>query len=192
MQSNGQKSQIIKRTSFLNSSSTLNTINRSNSIVQDNNQKQELRRYPTQWTEQLDNKSDNRFHQSIMNKSREDCNPNLAQPSKIFGIQDGKNPSRFHTINTANEDLLTSIKKRNQSLGKIGSWQQTSKQIESQWISKSNTGITLSRRLDAQVSLSELLEISRQLDCSQQDEIKQLSGNYVSQLFQLSQTIEKR
>ncbi|CAD8199174.1 unnamed protein product [Paramecium octaurelia] len=188
MQSSGQKSQIIKRTTFLNSSSAFSTNSRTNSIVQDNNQKKELRRYPTEWAEQIDNKSDNRFHHTIINKSRDEHNPNLASPSKIFGIQEGNNPSRFHTTN---EDLLSSFRKKNQSLGNLGSWQFTAPQPQSSLISKSNTSKTLSKRVDLAVPLSELLEISRQLDCSQQEEIRQLSRGYVNQLFQLSQTIER-
>ncbi|CAD8082032.1 unnamed protein product [Paramecium primaurelia] len=188
MQSSGQKSQIIKRTTFLNTSSAFSTNSRTNSIIQDNNQKKELRRYPTEWAEQIDNKSDNRFHHTIINKSKEEHNPNLASPSKIFGIQDGNNSSRFHTTN---EDLLSSFRKKNQSLGNLGSWQFTSPQTQSSLISKSNTNRTLSKRIDQSIPLSELLEISRQLDCSQQDEIRQLSRGYVNQLFQLSQTIER-
>ncbi|CAD8174334.1 unnamed protein product [Paramecium pentaurelia] len=188
MQSSGQKSQIIKRTTFLNTSSAFSTNSRTNSIIQDNNQKKELRRYPTEWAEQIDNKSDNRFHHTIINKSKEEHNPNLASPSKIFGIQDGNNSSRFHTTN---EDLLSSFRKKNQSLGNLGSWQFTSPQTQSSLISKSNTSRTLSKRIDQSIPLSELLEISRQLDCSQQDEIRQLSRGYVNQLFQLSQTIER-
>jgi hypothetical protein len=43
-------------------------------------------RYPTEWVEQIDNKSDNRFYHTILNQSKAEHNPSLASPSKIFAM----------------------------------------------------------------------------------------------------------
>ncbi|CAD8193003.1 unnamed protein product [Paramecium octaurelia] len=189
MQSSVQKSSIIKRSTFLNQSQAFTTATRTSSAFKDSSDKKELRRYPTEWVEQIDNKSDNKFHHTILNKSKEDHNPNLASPSKIFGIQDGNNPSRFHT---QNDDMLSAFRRKNQSLGNLGSWQFQSPSTQSTAKDNSKT-IThsFSKRIDQAVPLSELLEISRQLDCSQPEEIKQLSRGYVNELFQLSQKIDR-
>ncbi|CAD8127495.1 unnamed protein product [Paramecium sonneborni] len=190
MQSSLQKSSIIKRSTFLNQSQAFTTTSRPSSAFKDNSDKKELRRYPTEWVEQIDNKSDNKFHHTIMNKSKEDHNPNLASPSKIFGVQEGNNPSRFHT---QNDDIVSSFRRKNQSLGNLGSWQFQSPSAQSivKDNNNKNTALSFSKRLDLAVPLSELLEISRQLDCSQPEEIKLLSRGYVNELFLLSQKIER-
>ncbi|CAD8126458.1 unnamed protein product [Paramecium sonneborni] len=189
MQSSVQQSSIIKRSTFLNQSQAFTTTSRTSSAFKDNSDKKELRKYPTEWVEQIDNKSDNKFHHKILNISKEDHYPNLASPSKIFGNQDGNNPSRFHT---QNDDMLSSFRRKNQSLGNLGSWQFQSPSTQS--ITKDNNKAvahSFSKRIDQAVPLSELLEISRQLDCSQPEEIKQLSRGYVNELFSLSQKIER-
>ncbi|CAD8114967.1 unnamed protein product [Paramecium primaurelia] len=189
MTSSVQQSSIIKRSTFLNQSQAFTITSRNSSAIKNNDDKKELRRYPTEWVEQIDNKSDNRYHHTILNKSKEDHNSNLASPSKIFENQDGNNPSRFHT---QNNEMLSAFRRKNQSLGNLGNWQFQSPSTKST-VKDNRKTIThsFSKRLDLAIPLSELLEISRLLDCSKPDEIKQLSRGYVNELFQMSQKIER-
>ncbi|CAD8188230.1 unnamed protein product [Paramecium octaurelia] len=192
MLSSSQKSQVYKRTSYLTESvSILNSARPQQSYV-NTLEKKELRRYPTEWAEQVDNKTDNRFHHVILNQSKAEHNPNLASPSKIFGLTESRR------LNTQNDDLLSSFRRKNQSLGNIGSWQFNSTPVANQsQNTQSKVSTTqkpqpmLTRKLDQSVPLRDLLELSRQLDSATPEEIQQLSKGYVNELVQLSQTITR-
>ncbi|CAD8079637.1 unnamed protein product [Paramecium primaurelia] len=192
MLSSSQKSQVYKRTSYLTESVSQPITARPQSSYVSTLEKKELRRYPTEWAEQVDNKTDNRFHHVILNQSKAEHNPNLASPSKIFGLTESRR------LNTQNDDLLSAFRKKNQSLSNLGSWQFNSTPVANQSSNTQTKSSTtqkpqpmLTRKLDQSVPLRDLLELSRQLDQATPDEIKQLSKGYVNELVQLQQTITR-
>ncbi|CAD8186041.1 unnamed protein product [Paramecium pentaurelia] len=192
MLSSSQKSQVYKRTSYLTESGSQPITARPQSTYVSTLEKKELRRYPTEWAEQVDNKTDNRFHHVILNQSKAEHNPNLASPSKIFGLTESRR------LNTQNDDLLSAFRKKNQSLSNLGSWQFNSTPVANQSSNTQTKSSTtqkqqpmLTRKLDQSVPLRDLLELSRQLDQATPDEIKQLSKGYVNELVQLQQTITR-
>ncbi|CAD8103902.1 unnamed protein product [Paramecium sonneborni] len=192
MLSSSQKSQVYKRTSYLTESVSIPNTARPQSSMTTTYEKKELRRFPTEWAEQVDNKTDNKFHHVIINQSKVEHNPNLASPSKIFGLTESRRQ------NTQNDDLLSVFRRKNQSLSNLGSWQFNSTPVANQSSntqSKASTTQkpqpTLSRKIDQSVPLRDLLELSKQLDQATPEQIQQLSKGYVNELFQLQQTITR-
>ncbi|CAK65388.1 unnamed protein product (macronuclear) [Paramecium tetraurelia] len=192
MLSSSQKSQVYKRTSYLTESGSLPITARPQSSYVSTLEKKELRRYPTEWAEQVDNKTDNRFHHVILNQSKAEHNPNLASPSKIFGLTESRR------LNTQNDDLLSAFRRKNQSLSNLGNWQFNSTPVANQSQNTQSKASTtskpqpmLTRKLDQSVPLRDLLELSRQLDQASPEEIQQLSRGYVNELVQLQQTITR-
>ncbi|KAM3139427.1 hypothetical protein pb186bvf_008452 [Paramecium bursaria] len=160
-----------KRSTFLGTSSTSSL---HTALTRDEPQQQskarDLRRYPTEFQEVLDGKSGNRYYQNVVRSSLNENIPGLSSPSKIFGVQKPYEPPK------------------SQSHQKSQSQNTTQSQIQLQTFLHPRHG---TKRLDQIIPLSELYDIERILDNANADEFKGLSKQYIRELLNLAQSINK-